>query len=66
MEEFESLKKHNNDKLIKYLPNVLKILKNQILDEINMKKLMSFFNIENFKARRVKLKLPKESIVLQF
>ncbi len=45
MEEFASLKNHDNDKLIKYLLNVIEMLENPILEINDLKKLTSLFKI---------------------
>ena len=41
-----NLKKHDNDNLIKYLLDVLEMLKNPMMEEKDLGKLSGMFNIE--------------------
>ena len=40
-----ALKKYDNDKLIKYFLNVIEMLKNPMMEEKDLKKLISLLNI---------------------
>jgi len=52
-----ALKKHNNDDLIKYLLNVLEMLKSSMMEEKDFRKLLILFNPEKI------IKLDEEKVI---